>query len=410
MIHYDYFTLQNGLRVYVITDTRLPICTLNLMYDVGSKDEDSQKTGFAHLFEHLMFGGSVNIPEFDKPLHAAGGVSNAFTSPDVTNYYITIPSANLETAFWLESDRMLSLAFSPESLEVQRKVVVEEFKQRYLNQPYGDLWLKFRDLAYTEHSYNWATIGKEVSHIENATLDDVKSFFSKHYVPANACLVLAGDITLSKAQELCAKWFEPIPFKAKPQRNLPKESELKAPKQATHYSKVPHDVLLKAFHISSLKDMSHKHIDLWASSVGGGTSSRIYRSLVQEKALFTQFSAFTFSSFEPDMLIFAGHINHKKTSIEDADAALEEFIYSSSPLESRELEKIKKQLATNEAFSLDSISTRALQLAYAHTIGDHKLVNSSITQIMQTSLEDCEAAAKAFVKPERSITMYYKAE
>ena len=191
MIPYSSFTLDNGLQVFVHEDHSVQIAVMNILYDVGSRDEQPDKTGFAHLFEHLMFGGSVNIPNYDEPLQLVGGENNAFTNTDITNYYLTVPAANIETGFWLESDRMLSLSFDPHVLDVQRKVVIEEFKQRYLNQPYGDVWLKLRPLVYTTHPYQWATIGKEISHIENATLHDVKDFFFTHYVPSNAILVVA---------------------------------------------------------------------------------------------------------------------------------------------------------------------------------------------------------------------------
>ena len=210
MVQFERFSLDNGLRVIVHQDTSTPLAVLNVMYDVGSKDEDPGKTGFAHLFEHLMFGGSVNVPEYDEPLQMAGGDNNAYTTNDLTNYYIQLPSENLETAFWLESDRMLSLAFDEKSLEVQRKVVIEEFKEHYLNKPYGDAWLKLRELAYQVHPYRWMTIGKELSHIENAQLQDVKNFFFKHYRPVNAILSVAGNVTTEQVKTLAEKWFGAI--------------------------------------------------------------------------------------------------------------------------------------------------------------------------------------------------------
>jgi len=223
MIGYNRFVLDNGLRVLVHEDTSTPMAVVNVMYDVGAKDENPNKTGFAHLFEHLMFGGSINIKDYDEPLQRAGGENNAYTTNDLTNYYCSMPKENIETAFWLESDRMLSLAFSKKSLEVQRKVVCEEFKEHYINKPYGDVWFKMRDLAYKVHPYRWMTIGKELSHVENATIDDVKEFFFKHYRPINAILVVAGNVTTEEVKRLANKWFGPIPMGDKYQRNLPKE-------------------------------------------------------------------------------------------------------------------------------------------------------------------------------------------
>src|SRR5688572_19332857 len=223
MMNFERFVLDNGLRVIVHEDHSTPLAVVNVMYDVGSKDEDPSRTGFAHLFEHLMFGGSENIPEYDEPLQMAGGENNAFTTSDLTNYYISLPAENIETAFWLESDRMLSLAFSEKSLDVQRKVVSEEFKEHYINKPYGDVWHKMRDLAYAVHPYKWMTIGKELSHIENARLEDVKEFFFKYYVPSNAILVVGGHVTLPQVKMLAEKWFGDIPSGQRIQRNLPVE-------------------------------------------------------------------------------------------------------------------------------------------------------------------------------------------
>src|ERR1700741_1367104 len=223
MIKFEKFKLDNGLTVIVHQDKSTPMACLNILYDVGARDEDENKTGFAHLFEHLMFGGSINIPSYDEPLQLVGGENNAFTTNDITNYYCTLPSENLETGFWLESDRMLSLAFSDKSLEVQRNVVIEEFKQRYLNQPYGDVWLLLRPMAYKIHPYKWDTIGKEISHIENARMEDVKNFFRRFYCPNNAIMVVAGNVESSEVKNLSEKWFAPIPKGPENKRNLPKE-------------------------------------------------------------------------------------------------------------------------------------------------------------------------------------------
>ena len=251
-------------------DTSTPMAVVNVMYDVGAKDEDPNKTGFAHLFEHLMFGGSINIPVYDEPLQMAGGENNAYTTNDLTNYDIQLPAENLETAFWLESDRMLSLAFTDNSLEVQRKVVCEEFKEHYLNKPYGDVWLKLRDLAYEVHPYRWMTIGKELSHIENASLQDVKDFFFKHYRPVNAILVVAGNVTVEQVKALAEKWFGPIEPGQKYTRKLPVEPRQTRSKRLEVSAEVPLDAFYKCWHIYSRMDHRYYVSDLISEVLGGG--------------------------------------------------------------------------------------------------------------------------------------------
>src|SRR5579859_412224 len=246
MIPFHEFNLPNGLHVIVHEDPTVQIAVMNILYDVGSRDEHPDRTGFAHLFEHLMFGGSKNIPSYDEPLQLVGGENNAFTNTDITNYYLTVPAANLETGFWLESDRMLGLSFDPGVLDVQRKVVIEEFKQRYLNQPYGDVWLKLRPLAYTAHPYRWATIGKEIAHIENVTMDDVREFFFSHYLPNNAVLVVAGNVTLDQVKRISEKWFGPIPSEKKIVRKLQAEPAQKKKRTVSTTAKVPANALYKA--------------------------------------------------------------------------------------------------------------------------------------------------------------------
>ena len=291
MIHYENFSLSNGLRVVVHEDHATPLAAVNILYNVGSKDEDADKTGFAHLFEHLMFGGSVNIPSYDEQLQKVGGENNAFTSPDITDYYIQLPTINIETAFWLESDRMLSLSFNQKSLEVQRKVVVEEFKQRYLNQPYGDVWLKLRPLAYTVHPYMWATIGKEIRHIEDATMEDVKGFFRKFYHPSNAILSVAGDISITDVRKLAEKWFGPIPAGEVYHRNLPYEPKQVEARHMSVNSKVPLDAIYKVYHMPGRLEDDYYPVDFLSDILGKGKSSRLYSKLVKEKQVFNSLSA-----------------------------------------------------------------------------------------------------------------------
>ncbi|HTN17032.1 MAG TPA: pitrilysin family protein, partial [Chitinophagaceae bacterium] len=262
MIQYEKFTLGNGLRVIVHQDTTTPMVAVNLLYDVGARDENPEQTGFAHLFEHLMFGGSVNIPEYDTPLQMAGGENNAYTTNDITNYYVQLPRQNIETAFWLESDRLLSLAFSKKSLDVQRKVVCEEFKEHYINKPYGDAWKHLRELAYTRHPYRWMTIGKELKHIEDAQLEDVKNFFFKHYRPVNAILCVAGNVNTEEVSTLAEKWFGGIEAGEAYQRQLEAEPRQEAARTETLVRDVPLDALYKAWHIPGRMQQGYHESDL----------------------------------------------------------------------------------------------------------------------------------------------------
>src|ERR1700761_8060643 len=329
MVKFNRFTLDNGLRVIVHEDHTTPMAVLNILYDVGARDENPEQTGFAHLFEHLMFGGSINIPQYDEPLQRVGGENNAFTSNDITNYYITLPAANMETAFWLESDRMLSLAFSEKSLEVQRNVVIEEFKQRYLNQPYGDVWLRLRPLAYKTHPYQWATIGKEIKHIEDARIEDVKAFFKKHYNPQNAIMVVGGDITVEQVKQLSEKWFGPIPAGEKYVRNIPQEPEQHEARRETVTAKVPLNDIYIAFQMPGRLDEGYYEIDLVSDILSRGNSSRLYRTLVKDKQLFSEVHAYNMGSFDKGMFVIEGK-PLENVSIETAEAAIWE-----------ELEKLK---------------------------------------------------------------------
>ena len=307
MIDFSRFELANGLRVVVHEDKSTPMIAVNILYNVGARDESPDKTGFAHLFEHLMFGGSANIPNFDEPIQMAGGENNAFTNNDITNFYNILPAENIETAFWLESDRMLSLNFSKESLEVQRKVVLEEFKETCLNQPYGDVWHHISEMAYKVHPYQWPTIGKVPKHVEDATLEDVKNFFYKYYRPNNAILVVSGNTTVEIMKALSAKWFGQIPkgddVGAK---NIPQEPKQQQLVQRTKYAKVPIDSLYLAFHIPGRVDEDYYATDLLSDVLSNGASARLYRRLLKEKRLFSQIDAYITGNIDPGLLIIEG--------------------------------------------------------------------------------------------------------
>ncbi|MCI0751193.1 MAG: insulinase family protein [Flammeovirgaceae bacterium] len=409
MIHFNQFTLSNGLRVIVHEDPTAKIAVMNILYDVGSRDEREDKTGFAHLFEHLMFGGSKNIPSYDEPLQLVGGENNAFTSTDITNYYLTVPAENIETGFWLESDRMLSLSFDPKVLEVQRKVVVEEFKQRYLNQPYGDVWLKLRPLAYHTHPYKWATIGKEPSHIENATMEDVKDFFYKHYIPGNAILVVAGNVTTSQVKELSEKWFGPIPSGNKMERQLPREPRQEKKRAEIVEAKVPASALYKSFHMPGRFDKDYYAIDLLSDVLSRGQSSRLYQKLVKEKELFTSISSFVMGTIDPGQLVVSGRVRDGidlHDAEQEVDSLLQEVVKNGVDL--NELMKVKNQAEATLEFGEVEVLNRAINLAFAALSGDVNLVNQERDLINAVSPEDIQRVAKNILSEENSSVLYYK--
>jgi len=410
MIQFERFKIANGLRVIVHRDASTPMVVMNIMYDVGARDEDQERTGFAHLFEHLMFGGSVHIPNYDEPLQMAGGENNAYTTNDLTNYYLHLPAENLETAFWLESDRMLSLAFDEKSLEVQRKVVVEEFKEHYLSKPYGDAWHKMRELAYHVHPYRWMTIGKDISHIEKAQLKDVKEFFSKYYCPVNAVMVLAGNITVEKARELTEKWFGDIPAGTKYERKLPHEPEQNEERRLTVRTKVPLDALYKCWHISERLDKRYYIADLITEILSGGGSSRLYQSLVKEKKLFSNIECHHFGSSDAGLLAIEGKLV-KGVSIGDAEAAVEEVLngLKEKQVEETELQKVKNKTESMIVFEDMSVVNRANSLAYYELLGDAAMMNDELEKYAAITTEEILTESKNIFTKENSNTIWYLA-
>lgn len=408
MIQYEKFTLDNGLRVLVHTDTSTPMAVVNVIYDVGAKDENPEKTGFAHLFEHLMFGGSINIPTYDEPLQVAGGENNAFTTNDLTNYYCQLPAENIETAFWLESDRMLSLAFDAKSLDVQRKVVCEEFKEHYINKPYGDVWHKMRALAYSEHPYRWMTIGKELKHVEDATLQDVKDFFYKHYTPVNAILVVAGNITAEAVKTLAEKWFGPIPAGTKYLRNLPVEPPQMAPRMAEVKANVPIDALYKCWHICSRLDDRYYVTDLITEILSGGGSSRLFQALVKERQLFSNIECSHSGSTDAGLLSIEGKLV-KGVQMKDAEAALMEEIYTlqQKGITEKELQKVKNKTESSLAFEDMSVMSRATNLAMYELLGDAELINTELNKYQAVTTEQLLNESKAIFNENNCSTLYY---
>ncbi|MEO7212211.1 pitrilysin family protein [Mucilaginibacter sp.] len=411
MVKFNRFTLDNGLRVIVHEDSTTPMAVLNILYDVGARDEDPEQTGFAHLFEHLMFGGSVNIPNYDAPLQRVGGENNAFTSNDITNYYITLPSANLETAFWLESDRMLSLAFSKKSLEVQRNVVIEEFKQRYLNQPYGDVWLKLRPMVYKQHPYRWATIGKTIKHIEDARIEDVKAFFKKHYNPQNAVMVVGGDVKTEDIKVLAEKWFGPIPKGEKYIRQLPQEAPQQEERRDTVTAKVPLNDVYIAFQMEGRLHESFHAVELMSDILSRGNSSRLYKSLVKDKQLFSEVHAYITESMDKGMFVMQGK-PVAGVSTGQAEAALWQELekLKNEEVPADELTKVKNKTESTMVFSEMSLLDKAMNLAVYELMGDADNFNQEAAKYLAVTPAAVKEQANLLFHKDNSSTLIYLAE
>lgn len=407
MISYSNFELANGLKVYVHEDPSSPLAVVNILYNVGSKDEQAEKTGFAHLFEHLMFGGSANVPVFDTPIQNVGGENNAFTSPDITNYYLTLPAINIETAFWLESDRMKALSFDPKVLQVQQKVVVEEFKQRYLNQPYGDVWLKLRPLAYSTHPYQWATIGKEISHIENATMQDVKDFFYKFYLPNNAIMVVGGNIKTENIKILAEKWFGGIEPGEKYSRNLPVEPIQTQKRTAIHRANVPLNAIYIAYQMCGRLGKDFYALDLLSDLLGRGESSRFYQKLVRDEKLFNSLTAYCMGSIDNGLFVIDGKLN-ENISFEKAENAINEVIlHIQTDILEQELQKVKNQAETSLELADVELLNRCMNIAFSANMGDVELINKESSLIMAVSEADIKRVANSVFKENNSSVLYY---
>jgi zinc protease len=411
MIKFDRFILKNGLRVLVHEDKSTPMAVVNVLYDVGAKDEDPEKTGFAHLFEHLMFGGSVNIPVYDEPLQTAGGENNAFTTNDLTNYYCQLPAENIETAFWLESDRMLSLAFGKKSLDVQRKVVCEEFKEHYINKPYGDVWHKLRPVVYTKHPYRWMTIGASLKHVEDATGADVKAFFKKHYNPANAILVVAGNIETARVKTLAEKWFEPIPSGKKYERDLPVEPKQTEPRFLEVKANVPLDALYKCWHIYPRTDDRYYAADLISDILSGGGSSRLYQALVKEQQLFSNIDCYHMGSTDAGIMVIEGKLV-KGVDIKKADEAVDAELkkLQATGISVSELEKVKNKTESAMAFEDMSVMNRASSIAMYELLGDADLINKELDKYKAVTAESMLEQTRLIFDENNCTTMYYLSE
>jgi zinc protease len=409
MIDFKRHTLDNGLKILVHEDSSTPLVAMNIIYDIGSRDEDPQLTGMAHLFEHLMFGGSKNVPDFDTPLQMAGAENNAFTNNDYTNYYLTIPANNLETGFWLESDRMLSLSFSEESLNIQKKVVIEEFKQRYLNQPYGDIMLLLRPLAYKVHPYQWSTIGKEISHIEKVALTDIKDFFFSHYAPDNAILSLAGNVKYEEVLRLSDKWFGPIRKRGVPLRKLVQEPVQDKERTLQVEKDVPSDVLYKAWHICPRISKDFNTLDVLTDVLAGGESGRLYSSLVRDKKLFSDINGYLTGELDPGLLIINGKLM-EGISFDTAEKAIKEVIDDllKTPVPIIEMEKVRNKFESSMLFSNTSVINKAMNMGFYELLGDANTVNKEVELYNNVTPVMVVEAAKNYIIPSNSSTLQYK--
>jgi zinc protease len=409
MIAFSRFTLENGLRLLVHEDTSTPLVAMNILYDVGSRDEDPAMTGLAHLFEHLMFGGSVNIPEYDPPLQMVGGENNAFTNNDITNYYLTIPAENTETAFWLESDRMLGLDFSQKNLDTQRNVVTEEFNQRYLNQPYGDAILKIRPLAYKVHPYRWPAIGMDISHIAGVTLDHLRKFFFTHYAPNNAIIAITGNITPERALKLSSEWFGSIPERKVIPRSLPVEPVQEEERLITIEKDVPSDALYKVWHIGPRKSNDFYTLDLITDLLAGGESGRLYTKLVRDMKLFSEINAYLTSDIEPGLVVLQGKLM-KGIDIRTADEAVNKVfkgLTEGNGIE-EEMEKVRNKFESSTVFSNTSILNKAVSLAYFELLGIPGQINKEIEAYRSVSRKMVADATEKYFRQTNCSTLYYK--
>ncbi|WP_194774935.1 M16 family metallopeptidase [Pararhodonellum marinum] len=409
MIPYQKFTLDNGLEVLVHEDHTTKMAVLNLLYKVGSRNENPGKTGLAHYFEHLMFGGSKHVPVFDAALEKVGGECNAFTNTDITNYYISLPAVNLETAFWLESDRMLHLNLSPKTIETQRKVVIEEFKQRYLNQPYGNAFHLVRDLAFDTHPYQWPTIGRDIDDIENYQSQDVEEFYFTHYRPDNAVMVVAGDVTLEQVKHLSKKWFGDIPSGNMPKKSIPKELPQISKKSKTVMEEVPTDALYKVYHVPGRLESGYLEADLITDILGFGRSSFLEHRLVKNSDLFATVSGYVLGNVDPGLMVFTGKMEKGRTA-EEAEKLLDETIaeFIDQPIPEPVLQKVKNQAEAMKTYETVQLLNRAMSLAYYAHLGNPDLYQTEYVKKTAISGERISEAAKAFLREENATVLYYK--
>lgn len=411
MISYNKFILGNGLRVLLHTDKSTPLVATNILYHVGSRDEDPQKTGFAHLFEHLMFSGTKSVPDYDDPIQKAGGENNAFTNNDVTNFYTILPVKNMETGLWIEADRMHGLDISPRAFETQQKVVIEEFKETCLNQPYGDVWHLLSSMAYEKHPYRWPTIGLDISHIEDAHLNDVRNFYSTFYTPNNAILVISGNIDEDKTLKMIEKWFNPLPASSKIIKNFPIEPPQNEARRKIIESDVPADAFYLVFKTPDRKDPLYYATDTISDILAHGESSRLYRILVKEKKIFSAIDAYLTGTIDPGLFVIEGRLSTGVSLIQGEEEIWKVLNQIKNELiGQQELVKIKNKIYTNLAFSELSVVNKAINLAFYEAMDDAELINKEYEYYQNITAEDIKLSAERILAENQSSTLLYKSK
>jgi predicted Zn-dependent peptidase len=409
MISYEKMVLQNGLTVLMHEDKNTPIASISVLYKVGSRDEHPEKTGFAHLFEHLMFGGSVNIPDYDGVMQRAGGENNAYTNHDYTHFFTTLPAINIETALWLESDRMLELMLQKEVLDVQKKVVVEEFYETCLNLPYGDVWHELSALNYEKHPYKWPTIGVHPSHIEKANLTDVKKFYNKYYHPGNAILVIAGPISIKRMKELARKWFNDIPSGKTIKKNYSSEPPKKEARHKQSQAEVPVDAIYMTFPCPARADKAFYAVDLLSDIFSNGPSSRLIHRLTRENKYFNQIDCYVTGDFDPGLIVFEGRPT-EKISLRDAEEIISKEIndLKNQMIESAELQKWKNKAESTLVLSEMGIQSKSMNLGFFEALGNADLMNAESEIYQSLTAEEIQQAAKVWLRDDQKSVLTYK--
>ena len=409
MISYEKMVLQNGLTVLMHEDKNTPIASISVLYKVGSRDEHPEKTGFAHLFEHLMFGGSVNIPDYDGVMQRAGGENNAYTNHDYTHFFTTLPAVNIETALWLESDRMLELMLQKEVLDVQKKVVVEEFYETCLNLPYGDVWHELSALNYEKHPYKWPTIGVHPSQIEKANLTDVKKFYNKYYHPGNAILVIAGPISIKRMKELAMKWFSDIPSGKTIKNNYSSEPPKKEARHKQSEAEVPVDAIYMTFPCPARADKAFYAVDLLSDIFSNGPSSRLIHRLTRENKYFNQIDCYVTGDFDPGLIVFEGRPT-EKISLKDAEEIISKEIndLKNQLIESAELQKWKNKAESTLVLSEMGIQSKSMNLGFFEALGNADLMNAESDIYQSLTAEEIQQAAQVWLKDDQKSVLTYK--